>query len=279
MGPDIGKYPVEFYGFHYSDNSAEAEEHRDQERCPFIEAGCTKNRKSEPDKTIGTCTTGYRSQGDDDYRPHIICPNRFETDVVTQELRDLLIDDGDFFRVREVPLIGTSLDYVVGKRDRDGEILDFAGVEVQGLDTTGSVWDYRQEYFGDGNLKSVDQTFGINWAMSIVKTMMQQAYKKGRVFRQWDEHLVFVVQDVSIDYLRRDYDTSGLRESQPNDPVHFLSFSLDYDDSNENYSLTLNESLSSDIDGIAQMMIQREDLEVPSRLDFQSTIQDRLRQE
>jgi hypothetical protein len=44
----------------------------EEQRCPFLDRKCQKNRKSEPEVTIGTCTVarGVESQ------PVIICPFR-----------------------------------------------------------------------------------------------------------------------------------------------------------------------------------------------------------
>jgi hypothetical protein len=189
----------------------------------------------------------------------------------------LFIDEGEYFTTPEVPLLGTSIDYVAGKRADDGTVLDFAGVEIQALDTTGSVWDYREAYFDDGqDMGEVDSTYGINWAMSLTKTMMQQAFKKGQVFRDWGENLIFVVQDVSIEYIRDNYDASGLRSVRDDDPVHFYSYSLIYNHSTDRYEWEIDEKLSADIEGVTQMMVAPEDDDAPSRGDFCETIEDRF---
>lgn len=120
MNPDVGKHPTEFYGHPYFSDSDEAEEAREAEYCPFQDKMCTKTRKSNSDITIGTCSVGYRGRGLDEYKPHVICPDRFETDAVFEPIEELLVDDGEFFRVPEVALFGTSIDYVAGKRDENG---------------------------------------------------------------------------------------------------------------------------------------------------------------
>lgn len=275
MQPEIGKYPVEFYGHFYS-NRDEAEQGREDDHCPFLGGTCKKRRKSEGE-SIGTCSVGYRGRGQEEYRPHCICPHRFETEAVLGELESLLIDDGEYFATPEVPLLGASIDYVVGKKSSDGTVLDFAGVEIQALDTTGSVWDYREAYFDDDrDMEEVDQTYGINWAMSITKTMMQQAFKKGQVFNDWGETLVFLLQDVSIEYLRDNYDASGLRSARDDDPVHFFTYSLIYNYGTEEYEWEIDEHLSADIEGVTKMMVAPDDQTPPTRGEFAELVGERL---
>lgn len=275
MQPDIEKHPVEFYGEFYTNRDA-AEEGRKEDHCPFLGSTCKKRRKSEGE-SIGTCSVGYRGRGQAEYKPHCICPHRFETDEILGDVEELLTDAGEYFTTPEVPLLGTSIDYVAGKRDSSGKVIDFAGVEIQALDTTGSVWPYREAYYDDSeSMDDTDGTFGINWAMSLTKTMMQQAFKKGKVFRDWDENLIFLVQDVSIDYIRDNYDDSGLRSARSDDPVHFYSYSLDYDYEKERYCWEPDEKLSADIEGVTNMMVAPEDQQPPTRNEFCNTVADRF---
>lgn len=275
MQPDIGKFPVEFYGNPYNNREA-TEEGKEKDYCPFLDDTCKKRRKSRGE-SIGTCSVGYRGRGQSEYRPHCICPHRFETDSVLKEIEPLLINDGKYFATPEVPLLGASIDYVAGKRNDDGEVLDFAGVEIQSLDTTGSVWDYREAYYdNEQKMEDIEQTYGINWAMSLTKTMMQQAFKKGQVFRNWGETLVFLLQDVSIEYIRDNYDSSGLHSELKSDPVHFYSYSMNYNYNTEQYEWEIDEKLSANIEGVTNMMVAPQDEEPPTREEFVEKIQSRL---
>lgn len=275
MQPDIGKYPIEFYGEFYADHEA-ANRGMEDDYCPFLDSTCKKRRKSTGE-SIGTCSVGYRGRGQTEYRPHCICPHRFETTDVLDEIEPLFTDEGEYFTTPEVPLLGTSIDYVAGKRTSDEGVLDFAGVEIQALDTTGSVWPYREAYFDeDENMGDTDGTYGINWAMSLTKTMMQQAFKKGQVFRDWGENLIFLVQDVSIEYIRNNYDASGLRPVREQDAVHFYSYSLAYDEKISGYRWELDEKLSADIEGVTNMMVAPEDETPPTRDEFCVLVQDRF---
>lgn len=277
MDPEIGKHPVEFYGYPYFDNSAEAKRSYKEEHCPFLDQRCKKRRKSNNEITIGTCTLGYRKRGESEYTPHVICPHRFEADAIFDEIPQLFTTDGELFRVPEISLLGTSIDYVMGKRDPDtGEILDFAGVEIQALDTTGKVWNHKMAYETGADMEDVDDSYGINWAMSITKTMMQQAWKKGQAFQEWGENIVFLLQDVSLEYLRQNANTSRLEVAKEENPVHFYSYSLNFDYNDEQYKWAIDEKVSSDLQGISQMMDSSEDDVPPTAEEFKKSIADKI---
>jgi hypothetical protein len=273
MQPDIGKYPVEFYGEFYANRDA-ATEGEDSDYCPFLDSTCKKRRKSQGE-SIGTCSVGYRGRGQAEYKPHCICPHRFETPEVLNEVESLFVDEGEYFITPEVALQGTSIDYVAGKMSNDGTVIDFAGIEIQALDTTGSVWDHREAYFEGKDMDDVSKNYGINWAMSLTKTMMQQAYKKGQTFGEWGENLIFLVQDVSIDYIRDNYDASGLHSAREDDPVHFYSYRLDYNHETDNYEWKIDEKLSASIDGVTGMMVPPDDEDPPTRREFCEAIEKR----
>lgn len=272
MNPDIEKHPAEFYGHPYFADSDESEAAREEEHCPFTDSRCSKRRKSNNDITIGTCSLGYKGRGESEYRPHVICPKRFYTESVFEPVESLFDNNGETFRVPEVSLFGTSIDFVVGERDESNNVLDFAGVEIQALDTTGSVWEHKQAYENDEDMTDVDKSYGMNWAMSITKTMMQQAFKKGQAFNEWGEHIIFLIQDVSLDYLRRNANTSQLVEATKEHPVHFYSYSFEYNYETESYEWKIDEKLSSDLEGVSQMMDSDEDEKIPTKEEFKGDI-------
>jgi hypothetical protein len=192
------------------------------------------------------------------------------------EIEPLFVGEGEYFTEPEVPLLGTSIDYVAGKRNSSNEVIDFAGVEIQALDTTGSIWPYRQAYFRDDDMEDVDHSYGMNWAMSLTKTMMQQAFKKGRAFDEWDENLIFLVQDVSLDYIRANTNASALRQINEADPVHFYSYSLDHEYESSGYKWNIDERVSTTIEGVTQMMDSSDEQVPPTRDEFRAVIEDRF---
>lgn len=275
MDPEIGKHPTEFYGYPWFNDNPGAKESRENEWCPYQDTRCTKRRKSNNDITIGTCSVGYRGRGQDEYRAHVICPDRFRTQNVFDPVEDLFVDAGEYFLVPEVSLLGTSIDFVAGKIV-DGEVSEFAGIEIQSIDSTGSIWDHKVAYENDEDMDKVDRTYGMNWAMSITKTMMQQAFKKGQAFREWNENLIFLLQDVSLDYLRGNANTSRLQPVEKDDPVHFYSYSFTYDYSTEQYEWSLSEKLSTSLEGVSQMMDASEEQKIPTKDEFKQDIMNKF---
>jgi len=276
VNPDIGKHPTEFYGHPPWVDSEEAEEDRENEHCPFTGDRCSKRRKSNNDVTIGTCSVGYKGRGVSEYKPHIICPKRFYTDEVFEPVKSLFVDEGEYFRVPEVALFGASIDFVAGKQNSSEEIIDFAGIEIQAIDTTGSVWEHKKAYENGEDMEEVDKNYGMNWKMSLPKTMMQQAFQKGQAFDEWGENIIFLIQDVSLDYLHRTVNTSRLEEAKKENPVHFYTYSFDYNYETKKYEWEIDQKLSADLEGVSQMMDSDEDETIPTKDDFKSDIKNKF---
>ena len=60
---------------------------------------------------------------------------------------------------------------------------------------------YVKELLEHGKYTGESHTYGINWANEFTKTMMQQAYKKGKIAEYWHRKIVFVVQNLAMEYL------------------------------------------------------------------------------
>jgi hypothetical protein len=106
------------------------------QNCPFLSRKCLKNRKSEPDITIGSCTVSYGKQA----RNIIICPFRLleHSQIFTNCIHLLTLHEpGNELRiVPEISVPGGSIDYCLASV-RSGKVIDFVGMELQTLDTTG----------------------------------------------------------------------------------------------------------------------------------------------
>ena len=144
------------------------------QHCTYLNKKCIKNRKSQPDVAIGTCTVKY---GKDDL-DIIICPHRL------LENRRIFIDclhlltlhepGNELHIVSEISIPGGSTDYFLVS-SRDGKVKDFVGIELQTLDTTGTVWPERQRFLKEKGIKIreiEDKNFGINWKMTAKTTLV-----------------------------------------------------------------------------------------------------------
>ena len=83
--------------------------------------------------------------------------------------------------------------------------------------------------------------------------MMQQVYKKGKVVQAWGKKIVFVIQDVAMQYLQSAVDTSGLRANMA-DPIHFMTYRQVWNDACNGYRLVFDRWMSADLDGINRIL-------------------------
>lgn len=95
---------------------------------------------------------------------------------------------------------------------RNGKVRDFVGVELQTLNTTGTVWPERQRFLvskGFNNIPNADpkrQDLWHDWKMTA-KTVLVQLHHKIQTFESLNEHLVLVVQNRLLDYMTKEYST------------------------------------------------------------------------
>lgn len=254
MSIKLGRYPIEVFGHVYSDVGKEATADRKGQFCPYLNRECTKPRKSEPEKKVGICTVGYKGSFLNQYEPVIICPFRFLEDIVFQSIHDKFFPDWKNTKwVKEVTMgVSGNVDYVALDVDDSGCSRDFYCVEFQANGTTGSPYPYVQDLLKYGRYVST-YTFGLNWANEFMKTMMQQVYKKGQVVVSWNRKIVFVIQDVALQYLENAVDTSDLREDM-GDPIHFMTYSLRWDKASGAYYLVHDRWKSTDLNGINRIL-------------------------
>lgn len=228
------------------------------QRCPFLGRKCLKNRKSEPEITIGTCTMvhGRRAQ------PVMICPFRLlERSQIFTDCVHLLInrlhEPGNELRiVAGLTVPGGSVDYCLASV-RDGKPRDFVGIELQTLDTSGTVWPERQRFLHQhgASVKRKDtaskKPFGMNWKMTAKTILVQMNHKIG-TFEHLSKRLVLVLQDSLLDYIRGEFAFEHVRGVRDGDPMQFHAYKLFREASG--YTLKLKERTSTDGVGIAKCL-------------------------
>ena len=255
MKPEVKKYPIEVFGYSYNDNSAKAVEARKNQYCPFLKKECTKPRKSEPHIKVGICSLGYKGSFLGRYEPVIVCPSRFLEEVVFTSIHDRFFPDWDHYAwIKEVNMgVSGNVDYVALKTNSDGKnATDFFCVEFQANGTTGSPYPYVEDLLNNGTYKK-KHSFGLNWANEFMKTMMQQVYKKGQAVEAWGKKIVFVIQDVSLEYLENTVDTSDLRQNI-DDVVHFMTYKMVWNETEDKFSLVADRWVSTDLNGINKIL-------------------------
>lgn len=226
----------------------------EQQYCPYIASKCTKIRKSTPDITIGSCTVTYGRER----KPTIICPNRLlEQRQIFLDCLHLLTSHepgNQLHVVPEISIPGGSVDYFLVST-KNNRVKDFVGIELQALDTTGSVWPSRQKFLHTVGIKAEleetasHKTFGMNWKMTAKTTLIQLNHKIG-TFENLNKHLVLVLQDCLMEYMRREFQFEHLNGGLIGDSMHFHIYSLEQQE-NQSYRLNLAARYSTDAIGVA----------------------------
>lgn len=225
------------------------------QQCPFLSKRCYKVRKSNSNISIGTCTVLYGKQQE----PVMICPTRL------LDRRQIFIDclhlltqhepGNELHIVSEVTVPGGSVDYFLVSVN-EGKVRDFVGIELQTLDTTGTVWPERQRLLRelgvprDDNAENSQKTFGMNWKMTA-KTILVQMHHKVQTFEHISRKLVLVTQDNLLTYMTKEFSFSHLH-SPPvlGNSMHFHAYKMT-PQADASYKLVMQSRLSTDAEGIA----------------------------
>lgn len=226
------------------------------QHCRYSGKKCFKVRKSQSDVSIGTCTVQYGKN----VRDIIICPFRLleRKQIFTDCLHLLSLHQpgNELHLIPEVSIPGGNVDYFLVSTDANKKVKDFVGIELQTMDTTGTVWPERelalQELGVKQNISPSDKPFGMNWKMTA-KTILIQLHHKIETFENLNKHLVLVVQDCLLDYMKKEFAFNSI-SSHPliGDSMHFHSYKLKKEE--KDFKLQLNSRYSTNSDGIAQLL-------------------------
>lgn len=222
--------------------------------CPYLDHKCEKTRKSAPDISIGTCSVEYGR----DRKRLMICPYRLlgRNQVFLDCIHLLTLHEpgNELHIVPEVSIPGGSVDYFLVSAS-DGRVKDFVGIELQTLDTTGTIWPERQRFLDEQGVEvSADdiaspKKFGMNWKMTS-KTILVQLHHKVETFESVNKHLVLVLQDHLFDYMRREFQFEHLKNARLGDSMHIHTYR--FLQTNEgNFRMNLDSRYSTDAEGIA----------------------------
>lgn len=220
----------------------------------FLNGTCYKVRKSDPSVSIGTCSVHYgRSPA-----PVVICPARF------LERRQVFIDcfhlltlhepGNELHIVSEVAIPGGAVDYFLVSA-KDGRVKDFVGIELQALDTTGTIWPQRQQLLHELGVLNADaptpspKAFGMNWKMTA-KTTLVQLHHKVQTFEHVNKKLVLVLQDGLLGYMSREFNFQHVHSPAVlGDSMQIHAYSL-VAQPDQTLRLGLAARASTDADGV-----------------------------
>lgn len=248
----------EFFNYSTNNDSVNWEELLKSQYCGYLGKRCIKVRKSSPEISIGTCSVKYGVYNND----IIICPHRLiEKRKIFVDCMHLMTQHepgNEIHVIPEITIPGGSVDYFIASVFNK-KIKDFVGIELQTLDTTGTVWPERQRFITALNLIEEpeegygEKQYGMNWKMTA-KTILVQLHHKVDTFEHLNKHLVLILQDHFLDYMKREFSFSHLNKSpRIGDPMHFHSYQLIFGE-DKNYHISLKERMSTDSEGIATAM-------------------------
>jgi hypothetical protein len=225
-----------------------------EQQCPFLGKKCYKVRKSDPNTSIGSCTVLYGRPSE----PIIICPTRLtERRQIFTDCFHLLTTHepgNELHIVPEVSIPGGSVDYFLVSA-KSGKVNDFVGIELQTLDTTGTVWPERQRLLkklgvprnDDG--EESNKPYGMNWKMTA-KTILIQMHHKIQTFEHVHKKLVLIIQDKLLTYMSREFNFAHLKNPAViGDSMHLHAYRIDKQD-DKSFKLIMQSRLSTDADGI-----------------------------
>lgn len=158
----------------------------------------------------------------------------------------------DLHVVSEVKIPGGTIDYFLVSARQD-KVCDFVGIELQTLDTTGTVWPARQQFLqavGVPVSPTPNKNYNINWKMTA-KTILIQLHHKIQTFENLNKHLVLVVQDQLMTYRHRQFTFGHVSNpARIGDSMHFHVYEFKQAAS-LTHTLQLNSRLSTDEAGVA----------------------------
>lgn len=255
---------VEFFGYYTKDKSINWKKVLSDQICRYTGKKSIKVRKSQPEIAIGTVVIRYGK----DNKNLIIDPDRFlEKGQVFLDCIHLLTKHepgNELHLIPEVKIPGGNVDYFLASV-RKGRVSDFVGIELQGLDTTGSLWEERQKLLIELGLlapetKIKKQNFGINWKMTA-KTTLVQLHHKIKTFEHLNKHLVLVIQDHLLNYMEKEFNFDSFDEpAKLGDSMHIHSYTLH--ENPNGTSLELNSRIGTDSTGLSECIGLRAEAQV-----------------
>ncbi|MBR4553782.1 MAG: hypothetical protein IKO20_08730 [Bacteroidaceae bacterium] len=263
---------AEVFGFPTNNLEEQATFYRENRLCPFHNRfpNCTKDKADNP---LGVCSVAH---GDNSV---ITCPTRFREDwkilynaasfvwpkgTRWTSLPEIKILDGN-------GLSAGNIDYVIVSYNQDGQITDFASIEVQGVYISGNLRNPFLRYMS--NPKKDFECEGKNfphpdYLSSSRKRLIPQMLYKGGIFKAWDKKQCIVIQKSFFDTLPPLPQTTKDKAD-----IAWFLYDLEYSDVDRKYHLVLVDTIYTEFQAALQRVIYTKPGEIS---DFLSVLQEKL---
>lgn len=299
----MASHIFEFYGYPPLSESGKA--YVETEHCPFVDDKCKKRHGACSLKPLGS-------------EPVIICPNRLyaKNHVILRDISDRIFgEDLELCsksaigtRVRNGTLTGKEvavfgqyfdgeisipspkapgakrggqfkIDYVLAKLNQDGNLGEFAAVEVQSIDTTGTyapaaeAFKRFETYLNDkdGDTSSA----GLNWE-NVSKRILPQIIYKGHALRReksCKKGLFFVLPQPVYERILVRLGSDLLEHHPGPGTVTFMTYDLDLLTASP-FALKSITTFTTTVDQIAYAFVSPQNL--PSAGSYETAIQNAL---
>lgn len=244
---------AEIFGFPYDNISERATYYRDNRLCPFNNRfpNCTKDKADNP---LGVCSVNHNGN------KVITCPSRFREDwiILRNAAKFVWDDNAKWTSLPEIKLVDAdgqsagNIDYVIVSYDDEGNILDFASIEVQGVYISGNLRKPFQSYLIDPNPEF--QWEGPyphpDYLSSSRKRLVPQMLSKGGIFKSWNKKQCVAIQKSFFDTLP-DLPQTG----KDNADIAWFVYDLEYDDSDHRNHLVLVDTVYTEFQSALEKVV------------------------
>lgn len=263
---------AEVFGFPVTNESETARYYRENRLCPYHNRfpNCTKSKADNP---LGVCCVYH---GDNEV---ITCPSRFREDwKILRDAASFVWPKGTkWTSLPEIRLVDSNgqsagnVDYVIVSYDEDGQITDFASIEVQGVYITGNLSNAFRQY-----MKSPTPDFewhGTNYPRpdylsSSRKRLIPQLLYKGGIFKSWNKKQCVVIQKSFFDTL-----PSMPHTTRENAEMAWFLYDLKYNEEDQRNHLVLEDIVYTEFQSALEHVIYTKPGDIA---DFQNMLQDKL---
>jgi hypothetical protein len=189
----------EVFGFPVESNSSKAKRYRKQKLCPYNNKvpNCTKDRANNP---LGVCSIKHNGKS------VITCPIRFREDwLINENAAEFAFGlNATWTSLSEIKLTDKNgqsagnIDFVLVHYNENGQLVDFASLEVQGVYISGNVRNPFEAYMKKP-IKSFEWPKGYNYPKpdylsSSRKRLIPQMLYKGGIFHSWKKKQTVALQ-------------------------------------------------------------------------------------
>lgn len=245
---------AEVFGFPTSNESENAKYYRENRLCPYHNRfpNCTKDKADDP---LGVCSVLHGKN------KVITCPSRFREDwKILHDAASFVWPKGTkWTSLPEIKLVdgngqsAGNVDYVIVSYNDEGQIIDFASIEVQGVYISGNLRNPFQEYIKNPSAKF--EWSGKNYPhpdylSSSRKRLIPQMLYKGGIFKAWNKKQCVVIQKSFFDTLP----TLPQTTKEKADIAWFL-YDLVYNNDEKRNHLVLVDTIYTEFQAALQQVI------------------------